>query len=94
MAEIKINTRSPIFKTYQQYQLQKVVLDVYVYSGTKTDDRGVRKIRVEKKPTGTNDYVVFDISEIIREYLEPTLDLPLNDNKDYIKWVELEATIT
>lgn len=94
MAEIKINTRSPIFKTYQQYELQKVVLDVYVYSGTKTDDRGFRKIRVEKKPTGTNDYVIFDISELIREYLEPTLDLPLDDNKDYIKWVELEATIT
>jgi hypothetical protein len=94
MAEIKINTRSPIYKKYQQYQLQKVVLDIYVYSGTKTTDRGTRKIRVEKIPTGTNDYVIFEVSEIIREYLEPTLDLPLDSNKGYIKWVELEATIT
>ena len=94
MAEIKINTRSPIFKTYQQYEMQKVILDVYVYSGTKDTDKGSVRIQVEKKPKANEDFVTFEVSEIIREYLEPTLELPLDDNKGYVKWVQLEATIT
>lgn len=94
MPETKINTRSPFFVKYTQANIQKVILDVYVYSGTKNTDKGTRVIRLVGKPIGTNDYVTFELSEIIKEYIKPTPATPLNSNVDYVKWVQLESTIT
>lgn len=94
MPETKINTRSPFFVKYTQADIAKVVLDVYVYSGTKNTDKGTKVIQLIGKPIGDNDYVTFELSEIIKEYIEPKPTTPLNTNIDYVKWVQLESTIT
>jgi len=94
MPETKINIRSPFYKRYQQADLEKVVLDIYVYSGTKNTDKGSPVITLEKTPIGTNDYVIFELSEILKEYLEPNINTPLNSNITYVKWLQLEATLT
>ena len=94
MPETKINTRSPFFVKYTQSNISKVVLDVYVYSGTKNTNKGTKVIQLVGKPIGTNDYVTFELSEIIKEYITPTPTTPLNNNVDYVKWVQLESTIT
>lgn len=91
---VKVNARSPIYKKYQQSGMSKVVLDIYVYSGTITVDKGDAVLSITKKPKGTDDYVIFEISEILREFLEPNISTPLNSNINYVKWVQLEATIT
>ena len=94
MPEVKINTRSPFYIKYQQSSLVSVALDIYIYSGTKTTDKGTAVLSISKKPIGANDYVIFELSQIIKEYLEPTISLPLDSNKNYIKWVQIESTIT
>lgn len=93
MAEVKVNVGSPFHKKYQESGMTKVLLDVYIYSGTKSTDRGTPKYTMEKEPIGSDDYVIFDLTDLVKDYLQPTLDLPLDSNKDYIKWVELHATI-
>lgn len=94
MPETKINTRSPFFVKYTQADIQKVVLDVYVYSGTKDTSKGTKVITLTGNPIGNNDYVTFELSEIISEHIKPTVKTPLNSNVDYVKWVQLESTIT
>jgi hypothetical protein len=93
MAEVKVNVGSPFHKKYQEDGMTKVVLDIYVYSGRKSLDRGKVKYSMEKEPIGSDDYVVFDLTDLIKDFIEPTLELPLDDNKGYIKWVELQAKI-
>lgn len=93
MAEVKINVGSPFHKKYQEDGMTKVNLDIYVYSGRKGLDRGSLKYSMIKEPIGSDDYVVFDLTDLVKDFIEPTLELPLDDNKDYIKWVELQAKI-
>lgn len=93
MPETKINVRSPFIKKYQDPDLLSVGIEIYVYSGTKTSDKGTLKYQLRKYPVNGNDYVVIDYAEIIRDYIKPTSATPLNDNKDYIKWVQIEEVI-
>ena len=94
MPEVKTNTRSPFYVKYQQANLVSVALEIFIYSGTKTTDKGTAVLSISKKPIGSNDYVIFELSQIIKEHLEPTISLPLDNNKNYIKWVQIESTIT
>jgi len=89
----KINVRSPFVKKYQHTNLVSVAIELYVYSGTKTTDKGSSKYVLKKFPVNNNDYVLIDYSELIRDYIIPTSTTPLNDNKDYIKWVQIEEII-
>ncbi len=90
----KINVRSPFFKKYSGTNVEFVDLDVYVYSGTKTTDKGTVKYRIRKYPESGNDYVIVDLAEIIRDYLKPNATTPLNNNIDYVKWVQIEDAVT
>ena len=93
MPETKINVRSPFVKKYQHANLISVKIELYIYSGTKTSDKGTVKYKLRKFPVNGNDYVIIDYSEIIRDYVTPTSTTPLNSNKDYIKWVQIEEVI-
>lgn len=93
MPETKINVRSPFIKKYQDPDLLSVGIEIYIYSGTKTSDKGTPKYKIKKFPVGNNDYVLVDYSELIRDYTTPTSTTPLNSNKDYIKWVQIEEVI-
>lgn len=90
----KINVRSPFFKKYSGTNVEFVDLAIYVYSGTKTTDKGTVKYKIRKYPESGNDYVIVDLAEIIRDYLKPNVTTPLNDNIDYVKWVQIEDTVT
>ena len=94
MSETKINTRSPFFVKFSQSGMTKVEVDVYIYSGTKNTSKGTAVTTIKEQPLPGNNYVIIEISEIIRSYLDKNVDTPLNNNKDYIKWVQLESTIT
>lgn len=90
----KINVRSPFFRKYSGTNVEFVDLAIYVYSGTKTTDKGAVKYKIRKYPESGNDYVIVDLAEIIRDYLKPNVTTPLNSNIDYVKWVQIEDTIT
>lgn len=93
MPETKINVRSPFPLKYQASNLVYVELEVYVYSGTKTVDKGTSKYSIKKYPIYGNDYVIFELAEIIRDYLVPNNNLLSNDVSDYVKWVQIEDSI-
>jgi len=95
MPETKINVRSPFFKRYTQANMSKVTLDIYVYSGTKNTDKGTKVLQIVRKPLKTTDnYVIVELSGIIRDYLKQNVDTPYNDNINNVKWVQIESTIT
>lgn len=93
MPEVKINVRSPFLKKYQASNLHRVDLEIFIYSGTKTTDKGTSKYYITKYPVEDNDYVIVDFAEIVRDYITPKSTAPLNSNKDYIKWVQIEERV-
>jgi hypothetical protein len=89
----KINVRSPFPLKYQASNLVYVELDIYVYSGTKTVDKGTVKYSLKKYPISGNDYVIFELAEIIRDYLKPNNNLLSNNVGEYVKWVQIEDSV-
>jgi len=85
----KINVRSPFHYKVTGVDVDLVELTMYVYSGTKDTDKGDPKHVIRKPVVTGNDYVVFELAELIRDYLEPNYKTPLADNVDYVKWVQL-----
>lgn len=85
----KINVRSPFHYKVSGVDVDLVELTMYVYSGTKDTDKGDPKHVIRKPVVTGNDYVVFELAELIRDYLEPNYKTPLADNVDYVKWVQL-----
>ncbi len=94
MPEVKANVRSPFYLKYTQASMAKTSIDIYVYSGTKNTDKGTKITTIEKVPLPGDEYVIFEISDIVREYLDKTIATPFNSNKSYIKWIQVESTIT
>ena len=94
--ELKANVSSPFIRKFQQSGMVSCSLDVYIYSGLKDDGKGQNanpNYSLYKTPIPGNDYVIFDLTDLIKDEIEPTITLPLDSNKDYIKWVELKAEI-
>jgi len=94
--EVKANVSSPFIRKFQQSGMVSCSLDVYIYSGLKDDGKGQNanpNYSLYKTPIPGNDYVIFDLTDLIKDEIEPTITLPLDSNKDYIKWVELKAEI-
>lgn len=94
MPEVKANVRSPFYLKYTQSSMVKTSIDIYVYSGTKNTDKGTKITTIEKEPLPGDDYVIFEISDIVREHLNKTIATPFSSNKSYIKWIQVESTIT
>ncbi len=94
MPEVKANVRSPFFLKYTQSGMTNTKIEIYVYSGTKTTDKGSILATLNKAPLPGDNYVIFEISDIVREYLTKTIATPLNNNKSYIKWIQVESTIS
>ena len=94
MPEVKANVRSPFYLKYTQSSMVKTSIDIYVYSGTKNTDKGTKITTIEKEPLLGDDYVIFEISDIVREHLDKTIATPFSSNKSYIKWIQVESTIT
>ena len=72
--QTQINLRSPYYIKVSQTGLTSATLSLYIYTGTFTTNANVNddflRYAITKKPLGTNTFVVYEVSELIRDYLE------------------------
>ena len=76
--QTQINLRSPYYIKVSQTGLTSATLNLYIYTGTFTTNANVNddflRYTITKKPLGTNTFVVYEVSELIRDYLEIEFD--------------------
>ena len=88
-----INARSPYFIKVSPSSgtLSSTSMALYIYAGTFTTDKpGSATYTISKNIIGTNDFVVFEISELIRDYLVTEYGSTSDDGV----WVEADITLT
>ena len=91
MAQI-INTRSPFYIKVYHASLATAELKLYIYEGAKdlTPDAADLKYTIEKSELEGNNYVVFEISELVRDYIETKYD---GEYDSYTVWVNPVITV-
>ena len=91
----KINVRSPFYikVTPSANTITSVELELYIYTGVKLTPPTSSELRytITKTPIGSNNYVVFEISELIRDYLDVEFD---GEYDSQTVWVRPDFTIT
>ena len=91
----KINLRSPYYIKVSDTTLTSVELKLYIYTGTFTANgsvaAGTLRYTITKKPLGSNNYVVFEVSELVRDYLEVEFN---GDYNSEAVWLNAIATVT
>lgn len=67
-----INTRSPFYKKISNASLSSVKLELYIFQGTYSSSlvTANRKYTLKKDAVGDNTYVTFELSKLIRDYME------------------------
>lgn len=90
MAKI-INTRSPFYIKVYHSLLFEAKLQLYIYEGVKdtTPDAADLKYTIQKAELEGNNYVVFEISELVRDYIETKYD---GEYDSYTVWVNPVVT--
>ena len=84
---MNINLRSPYHITVTDANLTSCLIELYVYTGTQTADRGVAKYTLET--IAYNNTVTFEISELVRDYLDITFD---GTYTSQTVWVDYQIT--
>ena len=88
----KINLRSPYYIKVSKTALTSVELKLYIYTGTFTANgsvaAGTLRYTINKKPLGTNAYVVFEVSELVRDYLEVEFNGEYNSESVWLNAIE------
>lgn len=77
MADRKINIRSPYYYKAEPTSgtLEFSRLNLYIYTGEEDIDiPNNTQYTITKKPLSSKNYVVFEISELVRDYLDITFD--------------------
>ena len=90
MAQI-INTRSPFYIKVSDSTLATATLQLYIYEGAKdtTPDGADLRYTVTKSEIEGGNYVVFEISELIRDYIDVKYD---GEYDSYCVWVNAVIT--
>lgn len=89
--QTRIKVRSPYYLKYTNASLSYVDLNVYVYSGGQSAFGGSDpQYTLKKYVRGSETYVVFEVAELIRDYIETAFD-GTYDNEP--KWVYTQATL-
>ena len=90
MAQI-INTRSPFYIKVSDSSLATATLQLYIYEGVKdtTPDAADLKYTITKSELEANNYVVFEISELIRDYIDVKYD---GEYDSYCVWANAVIT--
>ena len=90
MAQI-INTRSPFYIKVSDSSLATATLKLYIYEGVKdtTPDGADLKYTVTKSEIEGGNYVVFEISELIRDYVDVKYD---GEYDSYCVWANAVIT--
>jgi len=81
-----INARSPFFVKAQDTDLATTLLRVYIYEGAKQTNPPLSDVKysITKSVIETNDYIVFEIGELIRDYINVEYD---GEYDSYCIWV-------
>ena len=83
----KINVRSPYYVKASNASLASATLSLYIYTGTFTTDKGAAKYTITKNEISSNNYVVFEIAELVRDYLDIDFD---GEYDSQTVWVEAD----
>jgi len=87
-----INARSPYYVkiTPSANTLTSVTMSLYIYSGVFTTDKpSSAQYTLTKTPVGTNNYVVFEISQLVKDFLDTEYG---NFSTDGV-WVEADTAL-
>ena len=87
----KINVRSPFYIKPSNGSLVSATMQLYIYTGVLgTNKPGSPQYTITKNEIDNNNYVVFEISELVRDYL----DIEFNGEYDsQTVWVESDITM-
>jgi len=87
-----INSRSPFFVKIENASLGNVTLRLYIYEGSKktSPNSSDLKYTITKPSLEDNDYVVFEIGELIRDYLNTEYD---GSYDSYSLWVMFDLEV-
>lgn len=88
-----INARSPFFIKVSDTNLQEATLQLYIYEGVKdtTPDAADLKYTITKSEIEENNYIVFEIGELVRDYIDVQYD---GEYDSYCVWVNAVITAT
>ena len=81
----KINVRSPFYKKTQDSSLAGATIELYIFPGVlSTDKPPSPQYTITKNTIDSNTYVVFEISELVRDYLEIEFDGEYNSQTVWV----------
>jgi len=90
----KINLRSPRYLKVSNVSLSYAVLKLYVYSGELTTDKpATPQYTITKKEVGSNNYVIFEIAELVRDYIEHTFNGDYVNADNEVLWAESDIEL-
>lgn len=88
----KINVRSPYYKKVSDALLTSATMSLHIYEGTLgSRPSDSLKYTITKTPVGSNTYVVFEIAELVRDYLDNSFNGTYSSN---CVWVEADVVKT
>lgn len=88
----KINVRSPYYKKVSDALLTSATMSLHIYEGTLgSRPSDSLKYTITKTPVGSNTYVVFEIAELVRDYLDNSFNGTYSSNS---VWVEADVVKT
>ena len=80
-----LNLRSPIIINSSLANTAYALLDITIWSGSVTSPPSTAQYNLRKNNTGT--YLNFEISELVRDYIDITFDGNYNGQAVWVKWV-------
>ena len=87
----KINVRSPFYIKANNSSLASATMQLYIYTGVLTTDKPASaQYTITKNEIDSNNYVVFEISELVRDYLDVNFNQERTED-DYIERVEADG---
>lgn len=88
----KINVRSPFYLKVSQTNIATATLNLYVYTGTFVSNASVTNPKYTiTKDVVTAGYIVFEVAELVRDYLDIEFD---GEYDSQVVWVNAVITTT
>ena len=87
----KINLRSPFYIQPTNSSLASATMQLYIYTGVFTTNKPASpQYTITKNEIDSNNYVVFEISELVRDYIDIEFD---GEYDSQTVWVESDITM-
>jgi hypothetical protein len=87
-----INTRSPFYVKISVASMASAELKIYIYEGALATSPNANNLKytLSKASLGTDSYVVFEVAELVRDYLESKYD---GEYDSYSVWVMMDINV-